>query len=193
MASEVSICNQALSWLGGEPISRLDSDTTEAILCNANYALLRDTVIEEGKWTFATARFKLVPNPTGPAYGYAYRFELPSQILIVTHVTNNNSNKNDSNDYDYRIEGGFILCDDSVVWIKAIVQITDPSKFTATFVQALAARIANDIAMPLTESKAKEERMQKKYDAHIATALAIDGMQGKSDRVKTNSRIIKRR
>jgi len=193
MTSVVSICNQAITWLGGNPIISLDDGTTEAILCKANYAHLRDAVLEEGKWTFATKRFKLLPNPTAPIYGYSHRFEIPSTVFVVLTATNYVDNANDNNQFDYRREENFIVCNESVVYIKALVRITDVTKYTATFIQALAARIAADIAAPLTESTSKEKKMQDKYDRAINLALGIDGQQGQSDRIKTRSKILRRR
>ena len=193
MASEVSICNQAISWLGGNLIIGFDDGTTESILCKANYALLRDAVLEEGKWTFATERFKLLPNPVAPVYGYSHKFEIPSTVFTVFHVTPHKENANDSEQFDFRRQRGFIEADAEVIYIKGIIGITDVSKFSKTFIQALAARIAADIAAPLTESTTKEAKMQAKYDKAISLALAVEGQQGKSDRIKTNSRIIRRR
>lgn len=195
MASEVQICNQAISWLGGNKIISLDDDTTEGRLCKANYALLRDACIEEGKWTFATKRFRLVVNPTSPPSGYSHRFEIPSTVLVVIMVTPHKENKNQTEDFDWRREETFIVADhDGPLYAKCIVRITDTTKFTATFVQSLAARIAADIASPLTESSTKEDRMWTKYNNSITLALGIDGMQGKSDRLTgRNSRLIRRR
>lgn len=193
MASEVSICNQALSWLGGNLIISLDDQITEAQLCKANYAELRDAVLEEGEWTFATKRFKLLPSPDAPVYGYSHKFEIPNEVMVVKKATNYKGNANDSNEFDWRREGDYILANVDVVYIKAIVRITDVKKFNATFNQALAARIAADIAVPLTESSTKEDRMWNKYLIAMSLALPVDGMQGKSDKLRSNSGIVRRR
>lgn len=206
MTSEVAICNQAISWLGGNLIISLDDGTTEAILCKANFSILRDAVLEEGKWTFATKRFKLLPSPDAPVYGYSAKFELPSNVLLVIEARDNDAasgiggilfttseSANGSSRLDWRLEEGFIVADASQVFCKCVIRITDTTKFTTTFNQALAARIAADIAGTLTESSAKEERMWNKYYAAINLALAADGLQGKSDRIRTKSRILERR
>jgi hypothetical protein len=193
MASEVSICNQALSWLGGNKIISLNDDTVEASLCKANYTQLRDAVLEEGKWTFATRRYQLPRSATPPAYGYSYAFEIPPEILTVISATRNADNKNRTDDLDWRREEGRILCDSATLYCKAIVRIIDPTKFTPMFVQALAARLAADICMTLTESTTKEANMWGKYNSLIDAAFTIDGMQGKSDRIRSNSQILKRR
>lgn len=193
MASEVSICNQAISWLGGNLIINLDDDTTEAILCNANYDLLRDAVLEEGKWTFATRRMELVLSGSPPPSGYEQAFTIPPEVLTVIMATPFQNNKNITEDFDWRREEEFVVCDVERVWIKAIVRIVDVSKFSPMFNQALASRIAADIAVPLTESTKKEANMWAKYNDAIAGALAVDGMQGKSDRIRPASRIVRRR
>jgi hypothetical protein len=193
MSSEVSICNQAISWLGGNLITSLGDSTTEAILCNANYAELRDAVMEEGKWTFATKRFKLLPSTLTPVYGYSNQFEIPNGVLSVIQATQYADNLNTTEDFDWRREENFIVANVDAVYCKCIIQIVDPKKFSKTFNQALAARIAADIAPPLTESTSKEEKMWAKYYHLLPTALAVDGMQGKSDRIKTNSRIVNNR
>ena len=59
--SEVGICNQSLSWLGGNRITSLDDDTVEANLCIDNYEHSRDTVLDMRHWTFAGAREQLNP------------------------------------------------------------------------------------------------------------------------------------
>ena len=193
MASEVSICNQAISWLGGNSIISLDDATVEAQLCNANYELLRDAVMEEGKWTFATQRSELVQSGTPPVFGYEFAFTIPPDVLSVIMATRHQDNKNSTEDFDWRREGQFILCDAARVWIKSIIRVIDPSRFSAMFNQALASRIAADIAVPLTESTTKEANMWTKYNNAMMGALALDGMQGKSDRIKPNSRIVRNR
>lgn len=209
MTSEVAICNQAISWLGGNLITSLDDETTEAILCKANYALLRNAVLEEGKWSFATKRFKLLPAPGTPVYGYNAQFPVPSNVLLVIEARDDNAQDvngglqtdsqgaNGSSRLDWRLEGDndglFIVATTEVVFCKCIVEVTDTTKFTTTFNQALAARIAADIASPLTESTSKEEKMWNKYNNSITLALGVDGLQGKSDRLRSNSRIIRRR
>lgn len=193
MASDVSICNQALSWLGGNLIISLDDNTTEAKICKANYVPLRDAVTEEGKWTWATQRYKLLPNPQTPVYGYGQRFEIPSDVLTVVQVTQFEENANDSDDFNFRVEGNFIMSNVDVIYMKGIRRIVDVSQFTTTFIQALAARIAADIAGVITESTTKEGQMLVKYERLMKTALAIDGLQGASDRIRTKSQIVRRR
>lgn len=199
MSSEVSICNQAISWLGITPgIISLSDNSKAAKLCNANYTQLRDTVLEEGKWGFATLRqIFQTPLATPPVYGYGKAYLIPTTTLLIIECNSSGKKQGDMN-LDWRKETNeagqnIIVTDADVVYAKTIVQVTDPKKFTNTFRQAFAARIAAELAVPLTESTTKETKMWELYGIKIDIALGIDGMQGKSDRIQTRSGVIKKR
>ncbi len=181
MASEVSICNQALSWLGANLITSLDDDSIEASLCKTNYAALRDAVMEDVPWTFATLRAMLTPETETPAYGYAQQFLIPSRFLRILEVRTNANQANGATVFDFRVEGDKILCNAKVIYVKVIQQITAPEKFSSSFVQALAARIATDIALPVTNSVDMMKTMFSLYQQKLSDAATLDGMQGKSD------------
>ena len=187
MANEVSICNQAIGWLGGNRITSFDDGTAEAALCKDNYAYLRNAVLEEGKWAFATARFTMsTPSATAPEYGFTYKFLIPNGILLIMDVRDD-SKPDGANDLDWRREGDYILCDSKSIFIKAIIEVTDPNKFTATFIQALACRLAAEFAVPLTESQNKANTFEAKYASRLSLALAVDGMQGSRERLRGRS------
>jgi len=79
--SETAICNQALSWLGAGRILSLDDGTELSDLCKDNYEPLRDAVLEEARWTFATKRYEFLPMAEEPAYGYSTQFLIPTEVL----------------------------------------------------------------------------------------------------------------
>ena len=53
MATEVSICSNALRKLGDDPITSLTEDTERARLCNAFYNTARDSLLRSHPWNFA--------------------------------------------------------------------------------------------------------------------------------------------
>ena len=174
MASEVGICNQALSWVGGSLITDFADNTNEARLCDANYTAIRDAVLEAHDWTFAVVRRDLPMSGTSPVNGYANAFTIPSDILRITDV-------NDGQ--DWRVEGDAIVTNEGAAKIRAIARITDPNRFSSLFVQALAARLAADLAIPLSQSRALQQQHYQIYEMKLAEAVANDGMQGKSRRI----------
>ncbi len=180
-ASQVSICNLALSWLAGNLIISIDDDITEAKLCKANYEPSLDAVLETMAWTFATKRYTLTPETETPSWGYQKQFTIPADVLTVLEATAEPNVANGANKLDWRREGSRILCDEDKIYIKAIFRETDPVRFTPNFTQTFAARIAMDICIPLTESLQLMTAMQQKYGTLLGIAATTDGLQGKSD------------
>lgn len=201
-SSEVAICNQALGWLGGELITSFSDNSDEAKLCSANYALLRDAVLEEREWTFAVERIELSRLAAVPKYGFNYQFQIPATVIRVLQV----SRKGDSNgivgtterygtglgSYDEVLwlkEGTTIRTNASEIYARVLQQVTDPTKHSPAFDQALAARIAMDLAIPLTNSRTLQKDMAAMYGEKIALAAASDGLQGRSLKVRSTSLI----
>jgi hypothetical protein len=60
-------------------------------------------------------------------------------------------------------------------------QVTDTAKFSPLFVQALAARIAADAAIPMTENRQLQVDMWGLYGDKLREAAARDGQQGTND------------
>lgn len=181
--SEVSICNQAISWLAGSPIISLDDDTVEAKLCKANYEPARNAVLEDRAWTFATKRFVLTPEAAEPAWGYSQQYLIPAEVIRVleVHDADNQRRANGPSDMDWRREENRIVCNRASIYMKGLVIIVDPERFTPAFVQCLAARIAADICIPLTESVKLQQDMWALYQVKLADAAATDGSQGRTD------------
>ena len=176
--SEVAICNQALGWLGANLITSLDDESTEAQLCKLNYNPLRDAVLERVDWSFAIKRFVAAPLVQPPAYHYSHAFELDSEVLRVITVSAS------ADDYpqveDWVVEDRKILMNYNTCYYRAVTAVTDSTRFSPLFVQALAARLAADMAIPLTNSRTLQEDMFKIYVAKVREAKASDGRQGRS-------------
>lgn len=181
--SEVSISNMALGWLGGGLIISLDDDSEEAALCKANYDICRDAVLEDRDWTFATARQVLSALTAAPAFGYAYQYRVPSDLIRILMVSDEPLFVHD---LDWERQGDVIVTDASIVYLKYIRRVEDPVKFTAGFVHALAVRLAMEIALPLTNSMDIQNQMVGLYGTKLERAGAMDGMQGKNQQLRTN-------
>ena len=179
MATKTSIANQALGWLGANLITAFTDDSREAQLITANYPDIRDAVLEEREWTFASARRSLLPSVTAPLYGYAYKFTIPGDVLRILEVRNDKRARG-KNGLDWRLEGDFILADSDSLDIRYIYRNDEPASYSPGFVQALAARLAADLAIPIAESRALQQDMFGLYQAKLKSAAALDGMQGKA-------------
>ena len=78
MATEVSICSNALRRLGDDPITSLTDNTERARLCNSFYEDTRDAVLRLHPWNFAITRTSLAKLSDAPAYGFSNQFSLPT-------------------------------------------------------------------------------------------------------------------
>lgn len=186
MAQEIDIINMALSLIGQKPItSILDPQTVTEQLCALQYPLLRDAVMEEVEWSFAIKRFvDDQPAAAEPEWGYPYKFPLSTETLRVLYC----SDKKDENIYNagfhWVVEDGFILADSAVIYYRAIQKIIDATKFSNLFVQALSARLAMELCIPITENAKLHASLASLYNSKIKAAGTMDNMQGKSTRLR---------
>ena len=193
IVSEVTICNQALNWLGQDRISSLDDNTTAAKLCRANYQFIRDAVMETRMWTFATTR-AISETTDIDDWGTSYVHSVPLNWLGVyrAYVSAPRSITEGVVDQSYRKEGRNILSSRAKLYLWGIQKVTDTQAFSPLFTQALAARLAADFAIPLTENRLLQADMWALYEAKLAEAAVRDGQQGGNDyvtqRTLTNAR-----
>ena len=184
--SEVSICNQALTFLGQKPITSLNDANTTAEWMRNNYPFIRDAVLEERMWTFATARAASTTMDRD-AWDTAYAHPAPLNWISVFRIYRN-SGISTLTSIDWKFEDGNILCSESNILLWGLKRVTDTGKFSPLFVQALAARIAADACIPLTENRQLQVDMWGLYGDKLREAAARDGQQGSNDMI-TQSRL----
>ena len=192
-ASVVDICNMALGWIGANRITSLEDNSEEAQLCDLNYERSRDVVLEAREWTFAVKRFTLLPDSETPEFTWSNQFKIPTEVLRVITVEREavvSSNELTHNMIEHEQmnwvrELDFILADQEEVLTRCIVRITDTAKFSEAFVHALAARLAADLSVPITRSKSMQQQMFALYDLKLRDAAVMDGIQGRSKRIRS--------
>ena len=86
------------------------------------------------------------------------------------------------NDYIYKIEhvagiGRVLLSNEDTAKILYVARITDTTQFDSMFVDCLTAKLAVDLAYPVTNSTTLQTQMEKLYMAKISEARAIDGQE----------------
>jgi hypothetical protein len=191
MVSETSIANQALSWLGQDPITSLDDRSTTAEWMKNNYPFLRDAVLEERMWTFATVRAMSTAADLDP-FGAQYSHVMPLGWSSIFRVYRNTSGADPSRwnkSEGWRREGANILTREETVALWGINRVTDTGPFSLLFVQALAARLAADACIPLTENRQLQSDMFNLYSVKLAEAAVRDGQQGSNELIQSDSLI----
>ena len=180
MATEVSICSNALRRLGDDPITSLTDDTERARLCNSFYADTRDAVLRLHPWNFAITRTSLAKLSTAPAYGFSNQFSLPTNPYCLRVLGM------EYEDYIFKVEnvathGRVLLTDEATANILYVARITDTNLFDAMFVDVLTQKLAVDLAYPVTNSTTLQTQMQKVFEKKLSEARSIDGQEGFMD------------
>jgi hypothetical protein len=177
MATEVSICSNALRRLGDDPITSLTDDTERARLCNAFYIPSRDQVLRSHPWNFAITRATLAKLSDTPAYEYSYQYALPNDPYCLRVL------EMEYKDYIFKIEhyasqGRVLLTNESTAKILYIAKVTDTAQFDSMFVDVLTAKLAVDLAYPVTNSVKLQDQMQRLFQQKLSEARSVDGQEG---------------
>lgn len=170
MASEVSICNQALGEIGDTTIIQALTDNSKsAKYCNIYYADTRDALLRMFQWKFAITRATLAQLAETPDWGYSYQYQLPSDNLKIL--------REEHLDIRYRIEGNKLLTDETTAKIK-YVRLTTPGEFDPLFTMALVAFLAHRLAKPLADGSTQTRAdLFKMFKDRIAEAKAANSME----------------
>ena len=180
MATEVSICSNALRKWGDSPIASLTEDTERARLCNALYEPARDSLLRSHAWNFAITRASLAQISSTPAFEYSYQYALPTDPFCLRVL------KMEFDDYEFKIEnlagqGRVLLTNEGTANIIYIARITDPKLFDSIFVDTLIAKLASEMAYPVTNSAALQKEMERVYKLKLTEARSIDSTEGFTD------------
>lgn len=186
MASEVDICNIALSHVGGGRILSLSDNTEEAEQCRLHYPFARDKVLGEREWTFAVVRRELGKTATPPDFGYPNEFQMPSDAIriLTCHDSANVDHPHLQNTTSWAKEGSVIITDADRLWCRYIARIEDPNKFTVGFIEAMAVYLAHKICIPITQNRGLSTELLNIYEAELAKAATVDGMQGRTQQIR---------
>lgn len=185
MISKVSICNQALSWVGANFIVSLEEPSAEGEWCRNNYSFIRDAVIEARMWTFAKTRGSSTVADKDQWDQY-YLHRMPEEWLQVFRVFKDTS----CTPCEWEREGEYIRAEEDTIYMVGVQRIVDTNKFTQQFVQTLAARLASDMAVPLTEDRKLAQDMFNMYLEKLHHAGVNDGKQGRSELEAWEHRVI---
>jgi hypothetical protein len=188
MAATVEeICNKALSRLGiKQKIINLTTEVAagvvEAVECSNNYANARDYVTAAFAWPFATVKATLVIAVGEAAWdGWKYIFTLPTSPIVLMPIAVVPPG------YAYRAQdrvagSPYMIVKSSMTDVQVILtdlpnavlyyttRITDMTKFPLEFEDAIAYRLAMEIAMPLNADPRRAEYAAKKYADRVKDA-----------------------
>jgi hypothetical protein len=181
-ASAVEICNSALHKLGAARITSLSDSTKAAILCNDQYDRLRKEVLRSHPWNFAIAHVALAATVNTPVWDrFSTEFLIPSDVL---RILDTNLPPGVEWEKGYNIDGNSVIfCNTDNLKIKYIKDIQNTTRFDANFDEALALRIAADLAYSLVQSQTVQTNMFNLYKAFLGTAMSFDAQENSDQQI----------
>lgn len=180
--TETEVANMSLDLLREAPISDL-SDTSKAVarLLNRNFANARDTVLEAHPWRFALDRELLTKDVTAPAFGWDYRFQLPSTCLRPLPLREDGLFEGPP--ILHEIEGDYILTNNNgPLKFRFVGRRDTPGTWSNLYCSALQGKLAWRMAHWLTGKQSYIETARQHYFAMIDEARRVDAMMGSPER-----------
>jgi hypothetical protein len=172
-ATVVSVCNVALSRSGvNRSINDIDEASQEAVTCKLHYENVRDEVLRDVAWPFATRYADLALVASVPNGDWQYAYRAPSDMIrpirIVTGVRAEHPRTVFKRGSD--ASGGLIYADQPEATLEYTGRIEDPTMFSPDFASALAWRLAMEIGPALSNAPAWGDRAARYYAAAIAAS-----------------------
>jgi hypothetical protein len=188
MASEIDICNLALSHLGDNAtVASIDppEGSAQAEHCARFYPMARDALLELHHWKFATRRANLALL-NAESWSWSYAYAAPSLTLKLLAVLPAGASS-DADGEDYEIEGAadgsvLILSNTEAASVRFIAHVTDTTTFPPLFVLALSWQLASMLAGPILKGDAgaaEAKRCAGMAQSYLAKAAESDANQRK--------------
>ena len=172
--TKVGIVNSALAKLGVDRISSFTENVQAARLANDLYDLKRDEVLRAHNWDFARQRAELGALVDEASFGHLRkRFQLPSDCLKVLRMEDRRT--------EFSVEAGILFTNAASARIWYTRRETDTSLYEASFVDALATRLAVDFCIPLLQDRQYRQSLFEEYKFLLGVARTYDSQQGTPD------------
>lgn len=175
MATSVSICNMALGRIGiTRQIANLATENSqEAVTCRLYYDDAVRFVLEDYPWPFATAYRELGLVEESPNSDWLYAYRYPSDGVFIRRIVTD-AGRVDFDPMPFRVglddDGKLVYTDQPDAVVEYTKLVTDESKFTPAFVEALSWKIASDVAPALSRVASAQQTCPAMYQRVISTA-----------------------
>lgn len=173
--SETAVGNAALAKLGQGAVLSFDDPDERARWLKSRFADVRDLVLRSNRWSFALGRTKLTAEATAPAFGWARAFPLPTDCLQLVEAEGLPR---------HALEGGRILADETgPLNVRYLRRVTDVSAWDPLFAEAVACRLAYELAEKLTQSGTKKDAALRDYQLALREAFRVNAIETPSTAV----------
>ena len=167
MRSVTSVCNMALGYLNHPPLSSLDEEgRPEAELLRRIFPDVRDRVLGEHPWSFATRREPLAElSQDSPYPDCSKAYGLPHSCLRVLDVGDGSR---------YIREGGRIYTSHPRPSIEYVKRVEEMDDWPPKVISALCCLLAAEMALPLSGDANLFNAMYNRFRMEIDSAKSED-------------------
>jgi len=200
MASEIEVCNLALSNIRAGSINSFTEGSLQAQLCKLKYPILRDRCLREIPWQF-NHKIRALASLTTGVFNWAYAYQYPVDCLKVHRLVGSfeelpaGSSDVASRLLDSRVinlkeqkrqipydvfnfdDNKVIGSDQPELRIDFAAKVTDPNLFSDDFIMALSYLLASELAVPIVGAelgRALRKDSLTLYKTYLASAIAMD-------------------
>ena len=170
--TKIDLCSRALVKLGASTIASFDEATAEAKVCTQLYEPTLESLLAAYPWRFALEKAELARLVSVPNADYQYAYQLPNDCVRVLSAGNGSR----SQGLKYKIVGNTLHTNAEQVIISYIAR-PDEANFPPFFSNALIARLAAELCLPLTESTTRTDYMYQRADEEFKNAKLTDSQQ----------------
>lgn len=182
--TDVEICNLALSRLGIRAITTLSDGTPEADACSLNYDYLRQALLVDFQWTFATSYFTLTENAesvTCPGWTYVYSW--PAGCLAARRIYNASERTTDYDSVKFHVfwsgsqSKRYIATDQEDAVLIGTYNMTTVTEFSRWFIQALVLILAARLCQALKGDPQLTQQVHQEYQIVMDRAISANAME----------------
>ena len=175
MASEVDICNLALSRLGDDAtVASINppEGSSQAEHCAQFYSIARNSMLQGHDWNFATRRETLALL-TVDSFNWSYAYARPANSLRILSILPQASSPEDDG-VEFELSNAtddteLILTNLDVATARFTIVVTDTTKFPPLFIDALGWLLAAHLAGTVIKGDAGRAEAKRCYEFWRAT------------------------
>lgn len=173
MTTDIDICNVAITKIAANTFSQWGLGTVEERVAKSLYPIIKEELLSDHFWNFATRRRSLNKNSETPLNErWKYSFTLPSDFIKLITVTQFTDIQ-----IDYDLEGDLVYANDDRIMLSYISNV-DESTFTAPFKSALIARLTYEFGDSIKrESATRKQERWAEYKNKLKDAKRVDAQE----------------
>jgi len=199
MATQIGICNEALSEIAADPINAIDEASTSAFYCRQHYQNVLDELLGWTDWDWAIRRSTLALQVNDRKGEWLYRYAKPANmaeaIRVLPTVTEQVSSLPVVGPYPFpawdalgklpfAIAGGSIYTNVASAMIEYQVSAVEPAAIDRFASRAAALELASRLAMPIKKSRELKGDLIKQ--AELAKQRAIAESENRAPKLQTD-------